>query len=119
MRWNKLHRRQILEETLVLIESYENSLEDEIQRVRKAKKLIKKADKGQTHAVNALRAMLHNGMGSTQADFVLPKYDVELASLIRERAEDRGPYNAQLDYERINKIFARLAELGGHSLFWT
>ena len=41
MRWNKLHRRQILEETLVLIESYENSLEDEIQRVRKAKKLIK------------------------------------------------------------------------------
>jgi len=51
----------------VLLESYEKSLEDEIQKIRKTKKLIKKADKGQTHAVSALRVMLNYGMGNTQA----------------------------------------------------
>lgn len=49
--------------------------------------------------------------------FVIPKFDQELETLIRER--DDAVYSARVDYERINKIMDRIKELGGVHLFWT
>ena len=51
------------------------------------------------------------------ARFVIPDYDAELERLILER--DRAPYTGTAaDSMRVDAIFARIAALGGHYLFW-
>lgn len=52
------------------------------------------------------------------AAFVAPRYDAELVRLIDERFD--APYmGTKEDYERIEKIYTRLAEIGGENLHWT
>jgi hypothetical protein len=50
--------------------------------------------------------------------FVLPRHDVELERLIRER-DDAEYTGTSADAVRVDAIFKRLEEAGGHHLFWT
>jgi hypothetical protein len=52
--------------------------------------------------------------------FIVSQYDAELEKLLRERADvPADQWNSRDDYVRIERIFTRIDELGGHHLFWT
>lgn len=52
-----------------------------------------------------------------EARFVLPCFDLELQTLILDRAA--GPYTGTVeDYQRVTAIHGRIHELGGECLIW-
>lgn len=51
-----------------------------------------------------------------QYDFILPKHDPIIETMINER--DNAPYNAKNDCASVTEIMDRVTELGGIFLYW-